>query len=57
MSNEENIVEFTVQPKIIGIDEAQHKAEKLIETINSAKSLVVELAELCQNMKVTASVD
>ena len=57
MSKEENAVECTIQPKIVGVDEAQIKAEKLVETINSAKSLAGELAEMCKDMRVTVLVD
>ena len=49
-------LEVTARPKIEGIDEIKAKAEKLVETINSAKSLAGELADLCKDIKVTAQV-
>lgn len=55
--NKEGIVEVTLKPRIEGVDEAQAKAEKLVETISSAKSLAGELAELCQRLKVTVMED
>ena len=55
--NKEGIVEVTLKPRIEGVDEAQAKAEKLVETISSAKSLAGELVELCKGLKVTVTVD
>ena len=57
MNSVSQVVEITAKPNIEGVDEAQAKAEKLVETISSAKSLVSELVELCRNLKVTATVD
>lgn len=54
---EKKIIEVEMRPNVVGVDEAMAKAEKLVETINSAKSLAGELAELCQRLKVTATVD
>lgn len=50
-------IEVTVKPRIESVDEAIAKAEKLVEAINSAKSLAGELAELCEGLKATVTVD
>jgi len=54
---DKKVVEVEMRPHIIGVDEAIAKAEKLVDTISTAKLLAGELTVLCEGLKVTATVD
>lgn len=41
-----------VDVTVCGLDEAKSKAEQLVETVKSAKTLVGELADLLGNLSV-----
>ena len=54
---DKKVVEVEMRPHIVGVDEALVKAEKLVDTISTAKLLAGELTVLCEGLKVTATVD
>lgn len=43
---------INVDVTVCGLDEAQNKAERLVETVKSAKTLAGELADLLGNLSV-----
>lgn len=50
MSTDKSAVNVDVTVR--GLDEAQDKAERLVETVKSAKTLAGELADLLGNLSV-----